>query len=111
VVVAGLEQGTSISIGYMGESYIDFGPIGMFVPIFLLGLLYGYIYRLFVRYARYKLIGFAAATAVLLFSAYNFETSNVKILGGMLACAIIAFLFLFFGELMVARFLRLEETA
>ncbi len=37
VMVAGLEQGTSISIGYMGESYIDLGPFGMFLPIFLLG--------------------------------------------------------------------------
>src|SRR5205814_3724135 len=70
VLVAGLEQGTSISIGYMGESYIDFGPIGMFVPIFFLGLLYGYIYRLFAKHARYKVIGLAVATSTLLFSAY-----------------------------------------
>src|SRR4029077_6417558 len=35
--VAGSEQDTSIGIGYVGESYIDFGPIGMFIPIFLLG--------------------------------------------------------------------------
>src|SRR2546423_12452459 len=77
VVVAGLEQGTSISIGYMGESCIDIGPVGMFIPIFLLGLIYGYIYRLFAKHARYIVFFVAAATSSLLFSAYNFETSNV----------------------------------
>lgn len=108
VLVAGMEQGASISIGYMGESYIDFGPFGMFAPIFLLGLLYGYIYRLFVKYARYKVIGFAAATSVLLFSAYNFETSNVKILGGMLACAIITGIFIWLVEPLLAGLLQLR---
>lgn len=43
--VAGIEEGTQISIGYIGESYIDFGPILMFVPIFVLGISYGWIYR------------------------------------------------------------------
>jgi hypothetical protein len=109
VVVAGMEQGTSISIGYMGESYIDFGPIGMFVPIFLLGLLFGFVYRLFVKYARYKIIGFATATSVLLFAAYNFETSNVKILGGMLSCAIVTGIFIWLGGPLLAGLLRLRE--
>ena len=35
VSVARGEDGTSISLGYMAESYIDFGPVGMFVPLFL----------------------------------------------------------------------------
>src|SRR5207237_485002 len=41
VQVSGMESNTSIGIGYVGESYIDFGPVWMFVPIFLLGVLYG----------------------------------------------------------------------
>ena len=110
VQVAGMEQGASISIGYMGESYIDFGPIGMFAPIFVLGLLYGFIYRLFVKYARFKIIGFGAATSVLLFSAYNFEISNVKILGGMLACAIITGVFLWLVEPVLAALLGLRKS-
>ncbi len=54
--VAGMEQGTSIGIGYIGESYVDFGPVKMFAPIFLLGLLYGLIYRFFVTKTRYTLL-------------------------------------------------------
>ena len=109
VKVAGMEQGTSISIGYMGESYIDFGPIGMFMPILLLGLLFGVIYRVFIKYARFKIIGFGAATSVLLFSAYNFETSNIKILGGMLGCAIITGLFVWLAEPSLAALLGLRK--
>jgi hypothetical protein len=108
VRVAGMEQGTSISVGYMGESYIDFGRYIMFIPIFLLGLLYGLIYRVFVKYARFKVVGFAAATSVLLFSGYNFETSNIKILGGMLASAIITGIFVWLAEPIIARWLNLE---
>lgn len=80
--VAGVSEGTSISIGYMGESYIDFGPVGMFAPIFLLGLFYGLIYRFFIFHHSVKVIGFAMATSIILFGAYNLETSNIKLVGG-----------------------------
>ncbi|HSP00129.1 MAG TPA: hypothetical protein VLN90_01570, partial [Thioalkalivibrio sp.] len=35
--VAGAEEGASISLGYVAESYIDFGPLGMMLPLFLWG--------------------------------------------------------------------------
>lgn len=83
--VAGADRGTSISIGYMGESYIDFGPVGMFVPIFLLGMYYGWVYRWFVRRAANPLLGMAIATSLLLFSAILLESSNIKIMGAVTA--------------------------
>jgi hypothetical protein len=91
--VAGAEQGTSIGIGYMGESYIDFGPVGMFAPILLLGLFYGIIYRFFVDRQRYRMFGFAMATAILALGAYTIETSNIKLLGGNLMSLIVIGLF------------------
>jgi hypothetical protein len=83
--VAGEEQGTSISIGYIGESYIDFGPVGMFVPIFLLGYFYGWVYKSLIFRSRYKLLGFSIATSLLLFSMMLIETSNIKLFGGVLS--------------------------
>jgi hypothetical protein len=83
VQVAGADEGTSIGIGYMGESYIDFGKVGMFVPVLLLGLFYGFIYRYFVHYP-HTVMGFGMATAILLFGAYQLETSNIKLVGGNL---------------------------
>jgi hypothetical protein len=88
--VAGSEAGTSIGIGYVGESYIDFGPAGMFIPIFLLGLLYGAINRFFITRVRYKLLGSAFAVSILIFSAYEIETSNIKLVGGVIAAALVS---------------------
>ena len=91
--VAGAEQSTSIGIGYVGESYIDFGPIGMFVPIFLLGLMYGVISRFFIKRTRYKLLGSSIALSLLVFNAYEIETSNIKLFGGVVAATIGAIIF------------------
>ncbi len=94
VVVAGEEQGTSISIGYIGESYIDFGRVGMFAPILLLGLFYGGIYRFFVYSSRHTTLGYATATAILIFGAFNLETSNIKLVGGNLMAFLVMALFI-----------------
>lgn len=79
--VAGSGQGTSIGIGYIAESYVDFGPVYMFVPIFFLGVFYGFIYRLFV-FSREPLLGYGIAVAILALGAYTIETSNIKLVGG-----------------------------
>lgn len=63
--VAGVDRGTSFAIGYFGESYADFGPVWMFAPIFLVGLMLGLMYRLFIVKSRVKIMGFAFATAFL----------------------------------------------
>ena len=90
------EQGgwqTEIPMGYMAESYIDFGSLGMFVPILLLGLLYGFQYRYAITRARYMIFAFGAAP-ILLMSAAKFELGAAKILGGSLtsfAVFVIAF--------------------
>jgi len=97
---AGVEQGTSISLGYMAESYIDFGARWMFVPILFLGLFYGFIYRFFVDHQRCRLLGFATATAILVFGAYTIETSNIKLVGGNLTGLIVMGLFVqFLGKM------------
>ena len=80
LAVAGSAQGTSISLGYMGESYVDLGPVWMFVPLFLLGLLRGLMYRFFLRSEEKRLLGYAFVVA--LFSGgYLLENSTAKLLG------------------------------
>jgi hypothetical protein len=105
VMVAGEESGTSISIGYMGESYIDFGMIGMFIPVLLLGMFYGGVYRYFAQGRRLILLGFAIATTILVFGAYSLETSNIKVLGGNLTALIVFGLFAWLGAPLVWRWI------
>src|SRR5262249_13644375 len=80
--VAGRETGASIGIGYMAESSIALGRYGMFAPIFLLGLFFGLVYRVFMSRKREHLLGMACALAILVFGAYTIETSNTKLVGG-----------------------------
>ncbi len=90
MTLAGEAQGTAISLGYPAESYIDFGLGGMFLPIFFLGLLFGWTYQWFSSQGPYYPFGNALATSILLFSAHQLEMSNIKIVGGVVV-GIIAF--------------------
>jgi len=81
--VAGEEEGTSISIGYVAESYIDFGSRGMFIPIFILGLLSGFLYRYLTTSTQVKIFGYAAATVTLI-DVIHFGSTNTKLVGGLL---------------------------
>ena len=99
-------EGASISIGYMGEAYIDFGYFFMMAPIFLLGLALGWIYKWISNYQACRgAIGMGLATVVL-YPAAHFETSITKLIGGLVVSLLIAWLFARWG----ARFMRKAET-
>ena len=91
------DEGTSISIGYMGESYIDFGVPGMFVPILILGFFWGWMYAFFISHAQSAIFGYAFATALLI-EAYQFEMAGIKLFGGMLMKFMVLSLALYFLE-------------
>ena len=82
-------EGTSISIGYMAESYIDFGAIGMMVPIFGLGLLLGRFYRSMLRLDPTRLLGMALATATIYGAAF-LDSSITKIFGGLVVTMLVS---------------------
>jgi hypothetical protein len=86
--LASRAQGTSISLGYMAESYIDFGRYLMFVPILLLGIGWGALYYFFVTRATINVVGHGFATAVL-FNASQFEMTSTKLVGGVLTAFIV----------------------
>ena len=92
VLVAGADQGTSISIGYMGESYIDFGAVLMMLPILGLGWFFGRIYRWLVTTGPSRgLLGMGLASAAL-FTAALLESSITKVFGGLMAALLVAWL-------------------
>ena len=94
------DEGTSISIGYVGESYADFGPVGMFGVILLLGIGWGLAYRYFITRSTVPLIGVAFGFVVLL-GAYQFEMASIKLLGGVLMkFLVLALLFRWLGPWM-----------
>ncbi len=82
----GGEAGTSISMGYMADAYIDFGRIGMFFVIFAWGVMLGAVYYWFNKGG--DPLRAAAGVAVLLTVAL-LETTAIKQLGGLLSAALV----------------------
>lgn len=90
--VAGEESGVSISVGYMAESYIDFGDFWMMAPVFGLGLLLGGLYRWFADHRRARgPLGISLATVVVA-NMSALESSITKTFGGLVVTALIAWL-------------------
>jgi hypothetical protein len=99
IEAAGADKGTSISIGYVGESYIDFGVPFMFAPIFALGCFWGWLYRFITNVGSIPLLGLAGATTILLNSAVFFESSNVKIFpAGVILLLVYSMVLRLFGK-------------
>jgi hypothetical protein len=97
--VSGVEAGTSIGMGYIAESYVDFGPVLMILPLFLWGLIIGWMYRTLIGVTRHALLGYGSATVLIVLGASLIETSNSKMLGGVVLNFLISYLILkFFSE-------------
>jgi hypothetical protein len=80
----------------MGESYIDFGAIGMMAPIFALGLALGGLYRWMVHYHQAsKLLGMGLASATI-FGASCLESSITKVFGWLVVTTLVSWVVLRF---------------
>lgn len=81
-----MEQGgnlTNIPLGYLTESYIDYGIVFMYVPVFLVGLLFGLMYRLLLSQPCSRILSYGAVCIVFL-QIVKIEIPATKMLGGAL---------------------------
>jgi hypothetical protein len=96
LAIYGTESGASISIGYMGESYIDFGAIGMMGPLLAFGFFLGRLYRWMLNRDPTRLLGMSLATAII-FGASFLESSITKVFGGLIVATLVSLLVLRYG--------------
>lgn len=85
---SGASQGVSIGIGYMAYYYIDFGKYLMLIFIFLQGVLYGLVYKYFSKKVKTKFLVYSITLPIMM-GVYLYETSQPKLLGGLLSFFII----------------------
>jgi hypothetical protein len=85
-----IRQGTSISVGYMGENFADLGFPGMLFGIAAIGLLAGSIYRFFMT-RKLPLMVKEGTMLVLVYSIARdgVEISMPKILGALMMSTIV----------------------
>ena len=90
---AGVKRGVSVSLGYFADGYIDFGYVGMFIPLLILGFIYGRSYFYFVKKASDNYIFNYAVVAAMFMELFAFESDSI-FLFGRLYVNILVFFFL-----------------
>jgi hypothetical protein len=89
--VTSYDKGTSISMGYMTEAYIDFGEYLMFGAILVWGCLLGLGYRLLTARGTLARTTWGAALACsALMPALALESSMLKVAGGYVVSIVFA---------------------
>lgn len=95
--------GTSISLGYMAETYIDFGVPGMFFADFGLGLFLGLCVRFLVSWRLRIPVLRVALLTMLVLAIGEFGTPMSKVLGGFLVPFLVTLLLVIFIEPRLAK--------
>lgn len=78
----GADRGTSVSLGYFAETYVDFGLVGMHFMLCAFGFMIGTIYKYVIHSAPNIVIG-TALVFPMFFVIFNFETALDKIVGAL----------------------------
>ncbi len=89
----GARSGVSFSLGYFADGYVDFGYFGMFIPLFLLGLLYGFTYYYFLKNSSTNFI-FNYAVVGAMFMEFNALEMDSTYLTGRLFADLLTFFML-----------------
>jgi hypothetical protein len=81
---AGLNEGSSFSLGYFADCYVDFGYIGMFLPLIVIALFVSFIYRVFYKMQSLNLLLRFAIINVCLYNFISFESDGLFVFGRLL---------------------------
>lgn len=91
--LSGMEQGTQISIGYVGDAYIDYGRFGMIAALFVFGLILGLFYRRMTEGSNTRGIIGGALSSVLMVEVAGIGNGGLKVLGGLALWILVGYLF------------------
>lgn len=77
----GVKKGTSVSLGYFADCYIDFGMIGMFIPLIIFGFIYGKTYFYFIRKSSVNYIFNFSVVGAIYMELFAFESDSIFVFG------------------------------
>jgi hypothetical protein len=83
-------EDTSISIGYLGELYIDFGIAGALIAVVVIGFAFGRLYRAIRDYSGVPALINYGFCMMLALSMSAFEIALIKLIGGFVTVAAVA---------------------
>ncbi|MEQ1553448.1 MAG: hypothetical protein ABL929_04665 [Ferruginibacter sp.] len=99
---AGIKKGVSVSLGYFADGYIDFGYIGMYIPLLILGFIYGKSYFYFIKKSSNNYIFNFAVVGAIYLELFAFESDSIFLIGRLYVNLLIFFLLkiFFFPKIM-----------
>lgn len=89
---AGASRGTSVSLGYFADGYIDFGYIGMMFPLLVLGFIYGASSFYFIKNTSTNYIFNFAVVGAIYMEILSFESDNIFITGRLYVNLVVFFM-------------------
>ncbi len=103
----GVRRGVSISLGYFADGYIDFGYLGMFVPLLILGFIYGRSYFYFVKNASNNYVFNFAVVGAIYLELFAFESDSIFLFGRLYVNLLVFFLLKIFFFPKLLAYLRM----
>ena len=108
---SGRKRGVSISLGYFADGYIDFGYVGMFIPLLILGFIYGSSYYFFIRKSSTNFIFNYAVVGALYMGFMSFESDNIFLAGRLYVNLMVFFILrIFFFPKLMAYIIMPKQT-
>lgn len=96
IAYLGSRSGVSFSLGYFADSYVDFGYLGMFVPLLIIGFVYGITYLYFMKKSSNNFV-FNYSVVGALFMEFNaLEMDSTYLAGRLFSDLLIFFMLRFF---------------
>lgn len=89
---AGARSGTSVSLGYFADGYVDFGFLGMFIPLLIIGFIYGATYFYFIRNSSKNFIFNFAVVGAIFMEFHAFEMDSTYLSGRLYVSLLVFFL-------------------
>jgi hypothetical protein len=96
IAYSGARVGASFSLGYFAECYIDFGIMGMMIPLALIGFIYGITYWYLMKNASGNYIFNYSVVGAFFLEFFAFEMDGTILIGRFLATLLTFFLLIKF---------------
>lgn len=106
---AGQKQGASFSLGYFADGFIDFGLVGMMIPLLLLGWLYGSLYYYFLKNSSHNLVFNYAVVCAIFLEFMAFEMDSTFLIGRLFATTVMFLLLKIFFFPWLVSYLSVER--
>lgn len=104
------KQGTSFSLGYFAEFYVDFGSYLMMPAILLLGLVYGWIYKFFLTRTFDNPVFTYAVVGAFFFEFSNYEMDGTFLAGRLFASLVTFFALNYFFTKKLIRYISVKKN-